>query len=248
MPFKVNRTETIVRIECQMFRDFCASVYQLLEQFKRYERSGTLSHPALSELLGEMTNRGPLWRLKDACHILYSDSKHLDEQLLDRTIGSIFHEAIKLMEATYQSQHYANACKIYACQIKAASPQLNCNKKGLPNEHNTQPDISIATCQKDDLNCNFSQEDWALLADATEDLLTVLEDSTGDVKRCIKRLQSLLNTCRSLLCLCFNGKTGNSMLSKYLQSRTNLIKQVMDGYYENFVHALEKAPNYNAVA
>jgi hypothetical protein len=87
-----------------------------------------------------------------------------------------------------------------------------------------------------------------LLADATEDLLTVLEDSTGDVKRCIKRLQSLLDTCRSLLCLCFNGKANNSMLSKYLQSRTNLIKQVMDNYYENFVYAFEQAPNYNAVA
>ena len=228
-----------------MFRDFCASVFQLTEQFKRYERSGTLSHPALSELLGEMTNRGPLWRLKDGCHILYSDSKKLDEQLLDRTIGSIFHEAIKLMEATYQSQHYANACKVYASQIKAATPQ-QASKKTSKKEKNcdTLTEVHLEASQ----NCAFSLEDWALLADATEDLLTVLEDSTGDVKRCIKRLQSLLDTCRSLLCLCFNGKANNSMLSKYLQSRTNLIKQVMDNYYENFVYAFEQAPNYNAVA
>lgn len=260
MSFKVNRPETIVRMECQMFRDFCASVSQLQEQFKRYERSGTLSHPALSELLGEMTNRGPLWRLKDACHILYSDSKHLDDQLLDRTIGSIFHEAIKLMEATYQSQHYANACKIYANQIKAITPktkqvgpenqnnQLFNEQKSLAGSSYSQPNTPTNIGLKEDLNCSFSQKDWALLADATEDLLTVLEDSTGDVKRCIKRLQSLLDTCRPLLCLCFNGKASNSMLSKYLQRRANLIKKVMGSYYENFVHSLEQAPNYHAVA
>ena len=230
-----------------MFRDFCASVSLLLEQFQRYQRSGTLSHPALSDLLGEMTNRGPLWRLKDACHILYSDSLHLDDQLLDRTVGSIFHETIKLMEATYQSQHYANACKIYAAQIKAANVQLEIENNEASNVCNQAATPAIIGWDRN-LNSNFSQTEWALLADATEDLLTVLEDSTGDVKRCIKRLQALLSTCRSLLCICFSGKASNSMLNKYLQGRMGLIKQVMDTHYNNFMQALGQAPSYTAVA
>lgn len=228
MSFKICRPETIARLECQMFRDFCASVSLLLAQFARYERSGTLSHPALSDLLGEASNRGPLWRLKDICHILYSSSTYLDAQLLDRTVGSIFHETTKLMEATYQSQHYTNVCKIYAAEIKATNPQ--------------------AQVFTNNTNCHFARHDWQLLAAATSDLLAVLADSAGDVKRCILRLQALLATCRPLLCLCFSGKSDNAMLNKYLQSRVRLIQEVMADDYAHFCESLGESSKHKQVA
>lgn len=215
MPFKVTRPGTIARTECQMFRDFCASVSVLMDQFERFERSGTLSHPALNDLLGEADNRGPLWRLKDAAHILFAKQKGLSGQLLDRTFGSIFHEAIKLMEATYQSQHYANTCKIYAASLM---PQLD----------GTSPQLTLP--------CKRQQ---TLLSEATSGLLTILEDSTGDVKRGIGRLKALLHISRPLLCICFTGKGSNQMLAKYLEGRNDVIKRVMDFRFEEFVQSLQ---------
>jgi len=213
MSFNTSKPETISRMECQLIRDFCTSAGALMEQFKRFERSKTLSHPALSELLGVSNNRGSLWRLKDAAHTLFSRPDNLSGQLLDRTIGTIFHETLKLMEATYLSQHYVTACKSFIAN------NLTCN-----DGEGACGDLSV--------------EQQALLADAADDMLTVLEDCALDVRYGIDRLGRLFDIARPLLCVCFCGKGSNQMLVKYLEGRKDLVEKVMGSFYNRFMDAL----------
>ena len=59
--------------------------------------------------VGSETKQGPLWNLKDNCHKLFrkSGSKiSLSEYLFDWTVGSIFHEGMKLKEDVYQLEAY----------------------------------------------------------------------------------------------------------------------------------------------
>lgn len=219
MFFKITRPETIARTECQLFRDFCASVGLLMEQFERFDRAGTLSYPALRDLLGEPTNRGPLWRLKDTAHVLFSD-EDLPGQLLDCTLGSIFHETVKLMEATYQSHYYSSACEVLVA--KAGSKQAL-----LP----LQAGEGSALGQPNQLACRAN------------DLLALLQAGGEDVKLGIKRLQALLEIGRPLICICFAGKGGNQMLLRFLQGREAMIEKVMAEYFLNLTQALQTEPN-----
>ena len=52
---------------------------------------------------------GPLWNLKEQSHRLFRSTHHkssLYEHLFDWTMGSIFHEAMKVKENTYQVESY----------------------------------------------------------------------------------------------------------------------------------------------
>ena len=212
MSFNANKPETVSRMECQLVRDFCASAGTLMEQFERFERSRTLSHPALSELLGVPNNRGSMWRLKDAAHILFARADNLPGQLLDRSIGTIFHETIKLMEATYLSQHYVTACKTYILR----------NFSGGGQGFRVSPPLEGAD----------------VLAESADDLLAVLEECSQDVRYGIERLGKILDIARPLLCTCFNGKGGNQMLMKYLDGRKMLVEKVMGRFYQDFLDSL----------
>ncbi|MBQ4133317.1 MAG: hypothetical protein IJD04_06255 [Desulfovibrionaceae bacterium] len=210
MTVNIGNSGTLSRMECQLVRDFNASINVLMEQFERFWRSGTLSHPALSELIGVFENRGSLWRLKDVGHLLFSKTDDPAGQLLDRTLGAIYHETIKLMEATYQSQHYASACRTF-----------------MERSFTGRETVSEA-------ESTARQE----LEQASERLLDVLEECADDLNYGIRRLNELLEIARPLLCICYAGKGSNQMLIRYLDGRRKIFERVMDGHYEEFINAL----------
>ena len=92
-----------------MVQDFCiATIYfdQLVEEHKK---TGLVAYHLLDAWIGSELKKGPLWNLKDQCHRLFRDNEtmnNLYEHLFDWTIGSIFHETIKLKEDAYQLEAY----------------------------------------------------------------------------------------------------------------------------------------------
>ncbi|MDR0339561.1 MAG: hypothetical protein LBH65_04720 [Desulfovibrio sp.] len=95
--------------ERDVLRDFCLASEQLGDQFARFAASGTVSFPVLRSLVGEPWDKGLLWRLKDKSHhvLPQADDASLHGLLLDWTLGYVFHESLKLMEAAHQRQYYA---------------------------------------------------------------------------------------------------------------------------------------------
>ena len=76
---------------------------------KEHRTNATLPYSLLDAWIGSETKKGALWNLKDQCHSLFRNSgtkSNLYEHLFDWTIGSIFHEAIKLKEDAYQLETY----------------------------------------------------------------------------------------------------------------------------------------------
>jgi len=74
-----------------------------------YNNSLNLPYKRMETWVGSENNKGPLWQIKDLSHRLFRNNaskKNLYEQLFDWTIGSIFHESIKLKEDTYQINSY----------------------------------------------------------------------------------------------------------------------------------------------
>ncbi|EPR43993.1 hypothetical protein dsx2_1921 [Desulfovibrio sp. X2] len=92
-----------------VLRDFCKASRALEEQFRRFDHHGWLDFAVLRDLLGEESNKGLLWRLKDTAHHVFRSDKdaRLVGQFLDWCVGYIFHETIKLKEDAYQQQTYA---------------------------------------------------------------------------------------------------------------------------------------------
>lgn len=76
---------------------------------KTFSETGNLPYDHISEWVGTESKKGPLWRLKDQTHRLFRINHSCVnpyEHLFDWTIGSIFHEAMKLKEDTYQVSSY----------------------------------------------------------------------------------------------------------------------------------------------
>lgn len=91
-----------------VLRDYCMVCAALKAQFTRFEQSQTISFPVMRDILGTAMNKGLLWRLKDTAHHLFRHSAANDPlaQMLDWSIGYVFHECKKLKEDAYQHQHY----------------------------------------------------------------------------------------------------------------------------------------------
>lgn len=92
----------------EILLNFCLCITELKAQFKRYDKTARLSFPILSDMLGEPSNKGILWRLKDTAHLLLSRmQEHSTTAIhLDWTIGYLFHECVKIVETAYQLQNY----------------------------------------------------------------------------------------------------------------------------------------------
>ncbi|WP_456325291.1 hypothetical protein [Desulfonauticus submarinus] len=91
-----------------ILRDFCLISCKLEKEFAAYDQHGRMNFAFFNYLVGEEMSKGPLWRLKDMAHIL---SKHerkapLLAQLIDWSLGYIFHESMKLKEDAYQQEYY----------------------------------------------------------------------------------------------------------------------------------------------
>lgn len=95
--------------ERDVFRDFCLVADSLGQQFARFTETGAVSFSVLSRLVGEPWDKGMLWRLKDTSHHIFlkREGAGVVAQLLDWTLGYMFHETLKLMEDAHQWQFYS---------------------------------------------------------------------------------------------------------------------------------------------
>jgi hypothetical protein len=95
------------RLRRDLLRDFCLTAHSLEEQFSRFDASGSLSFTIISEVIGNESNKGLLWHVKDNSSLLFINI-HLSAAAgqLVWTIGDIFHECVQVMEAAYQLRHY----------------------------------------------------------------------------------------------------------------------------------------------
>lgn len=77
--------------------------------YRYYKKNDAIPFERMDFWVGSETKQGPLWNLKDNCHKLFRkpESKiSLSEYLFDWTVGSIFHEGMKLKEDVYQLEAY----------------------------------------------------------------------------------------------------------------------------------------------
>lgn len=84
---------------------------------QRFRAQRTELWQRLAGLVGSESEKGPLWRLKDLCHLLWPEGNEDGEvsgSLLDWLIGSIFHETMKLKEDIYLLNSYGPA----ACRLQ----------------------------------------------------------------------------------------------------------------------------------
>lgn len=88
-------------------------------------------------LVGSENDKGPLWRLKDLCHLVWPEETYEHDRsgsLVDWLIGSIFHESMKLKENVYLLNRYGTAAykmkehpidiPVTALSVRAAMPRL----------------------------------------------------------------------------------------------------------------------------
>lgn len=82
------------------------------ELFQRHQEAGSVSFKDLDTWVGTEVHKGSLWNLKDTSHLLFrtQNSRSFYEGLLDWTLGSIFHEGMKLKEDVYLVEHYQREC------------------------------------------------------------------------------------------------------------------------------------------
>ncbi|NJB68107.1 hypothetical protein GGQ74_001780 [Desulfobaculum xiamenense] len=91
-------------------RDFCQVHRELEREFRHFDKTGHVDFTVIRNLLGQETNKGLLWRLKDTAHLLFkknASENGLLGQFLDWSMGYIFHDTMKLKEDAYQQQNYA---------------------------------------------------------------------------------------------------------------------------------------------
>jgi len=72
----------------------------------------------LSAMVGTEKVNGPLWQLKDLCHLVWPQEtrqQHLQGGLVDWLVGSLFHEAMKLKENLYLLNNYGTATVAVDC-------------------------------------------------------------------------------------------------------------------------------------
>jgi len=89
--------------------DFIDSMIYCDKLLNLYAQKDKLPYKKIEIWVGSENRKGPLWTMKDMSHRLFRNSgtrRNLCEYLFDWTIGSIFHEAIKLKEDVYQINAY----------------------------------------------------------------------------------------------------------------------------------------------
>jgi len=93
----------------ELVREYLAADRTLRSLFDRFHR-GAPCFEEVAVLVGD-TDSSMLFRLKERCHALFRrDPSHRSEMhrevLFDLTVGSLFHEAMKLRENLYQQEGY----------------------------------------------------------------------------------------------------------------------------------------------
>jgi len=101
-----NRRHIFIR---DLVDDFISTKIEFNKIIKDYKKSSTIPRKKVEIWIGEEKKKGQLWHLKDLSHKLFrnkNEKNNLYEHLFDWTIGSIFHETIKLKENTFQINAY----------------------------------------------------------------------------------------------------------------------------------------------
>jgi len=96
-----------------------------------YRKASSVPFDKMDTWVGTELHKGPLWKLKDQCHRLFRSSYYncnTVEHLFDWTIGSIFHEAVKLKENSYQIETYKPLLNLDATRCKRDKPSLSLMK------------------------------------------------------------------------------------------------------------------------
>lgn len=92
-----------------LVRDFLEAKLHFNKLQLTYRKTSSVPFKRMDSWVGTEVTRGPLWNLKDQCHRLFRGIQSKSdpfERLFDWTIGSIFHEAMKLKEDSYQIELY----------------------------------------------------------------------------------------------------------------------------------------------
>ena len=93
----------------ELVHTFLESKILFDELYRTFKQCNAIAFERMDFWVGSEIKKGPLWNLKDTSHKLFrkSESKiSLSEYLFDWTLGSIFHEAMKLKEDAYQLEVY----------------------------------------------------------------------------------------------------------------------------------------------
>jgi hypothetical protein len=102
-----------------LLKEFHGGYSKFLLLYDHYLASSEVSFTEIERLVGTESRRGPLWRLKDNCHRLWRQEdfqQEMNGRLLDWIMGSLFHEAMKLKENAYISQHYRPLAEKMTCR------------------------------------------------------------------------------------------------------------------------------------
>ena len=84
--------------------------------YRHYKKSGQVSFQKLEHWIGTESHKGCLWNLKDMSHVLFrrdTSRQHFYENIFDWTLGSIFHEGMKLKENIYIIEAYQNVGHVF---------------------------------------------------------------------------------------------------------------------------------------
>ncbi len=112
-----------------IIRDFLAAHQMFVEIFTRF-REGSLRFEAVRRLVGD-DESSVLYRLKERCHTIFgpevTEAGELEmrrEAILDLTVGSLFHESMKLRENLYQQEIYLPRVEALQKQADAEAGEL----------------------------------------------------------------------------------------------------------------------------
>jgi tetratricopeptide (TPR) repeat protein len=84
------------------------------ELYHNYKKNEVVPFEQMDLWVGSETKKGPLWNVKDNSHKLFRNTESkisLSEYLFDWSLGSIFHEGMKLKEDAYQLEVYLPSYK-----------------------------------------------------------------------------------------------------------------------------------------
>ena len=107
------------------------------EIYDQYKKSGHVAYRKIEMWIGTELNKGALWNLKDTSHLLFRDNatrSFFYERIFDWTLGSIFHEGMKLKEDGYLVEVYQ---KDGEALTDTANVPEDVNIQGLLEEYKT---------------------------------------------------------------------------------------------------------------
>ncbi len=150
-------------------------------------------------MVGSENNKGPLWRLKDLCHLVWPEDKQEQDgggSLVDWLIGSIFHEAMKLKENMYLLNRYGPA----VCKMKEQSIDIPVSPMSI---HSSVPKL-----------------------ESMIDVQGMIKRAAADVVRQMEQVAFLFNHACYMLRVMMPQMAGNMLVVRLLIEREKLVSRL----------------------